>query len=54
MDSLKCSMYSFLFSIPKDAFILCIVFFYRFRKMLFEAEIIDSIFYVSRHDYNTT
>ena len=25
--------------------------FYRFRKMFYEAEIIDSIFYVSHHDY---
>ena len=43
-------MYSF-FSIPEDAFILCIGFFYRFRKMPLEAEIIDSVFYVSHHDY---
>ena len=43
-------MYSF-FSIPGDAFILCIGFFYRFREMLVEAEIIDSVFYVSHQDY---
>ena len=37
-DSGRCfySMYGFL---------------YRFRKMFFEAEIIDSIFYVSHRDY---
>ena len=51
MDSWKYSMYRFVFSIPEDAFILCIGFFYRFRKMLFEAEIIDSVFYVSHLDY---
>ena len=51
MDSRKYSMYRFFFSIPEDAFILCIGFFYRFRKMLLEAEIIDSVFYVSHHDY---
>ena len=39
-------MYRFFFSIPEDAFILCIGFFDRFRKMLLEAEIIDSVFYV--------
>ena len=43
-------MYRF-FSIPEDAFILCIGFFYRFRKMLLEAEIIDSVFYVCHRDY---
>ena len=44
-------MYRFFFSIPEDAFILCIGFFYRFRKMLLEAEIIDSVFYVCHRDY---
>ena len=43
-------MYRF-FSIPEDAFILCIGFFDRFRKMLLEAEIIDSVFYVCHRDY---
>ena len=51
MDSRKYSMYRFFFSIPEDAFILCIGFFYRFRKMLLEAEIIDSVFYVCHRDY---
>ena len=51
MDSWKYSMYRFFFSIPEDAFILCIGFFNRFRKMLLEAEIIDSVFYVCHHDY---
>ena len=41
----------FFFSIPEDAFILCIGFFYRFRKMLLEAEIIDSVFYVCHLRY---
>ena len=44
-------MYRSFFSIPEDAFILCIGFFYRFRKMLLEAEIIDSVFYVCHRDY---
>ena len=44
-------MYRFFFSIPEDAFILCIGFFDRFRKMLLEAEIIDSVFYVCHRDY---
>ena len=44
-------MYRFFFSIPEDAFILCIGFFYRFRKMLLEAEIIDSVFYVCHLRY---
>ena len=39
------------FSIPEDAFILCIGFCYRFRKMLLEAEIIDSVFYVCHLRY---
>ena len=52
MDSRKYSMYRFFFSIPEDAFILCIGFFYRFRKMLLEAEIIDSVFYVYYLRYN--
>ena len=51
MDSRKYSMYSFFFSIPEDAFILCIGFFYRFLKMLLEAEIIDSVFYVCHLRY---
>ena len=51
MDSRKYSMYRFFFSIPEDAFILCIGFFYRFRKMLLEAEIIDSVFYVCHLRY---
>ena len=51
MDSRKYSMYRCFCSIPEDAFILCIGFFYRFRKMLLEAEIIDSVFYVSHHGY---
>ena len=51
MDSRKYSMYRFFFSIPEDAFILCIGFFDRFRKMLLEAEIIDSVFYVCHRDY---
>ena len=51
MDSRKYSMYRFFFSIPEDAFILCIGFFFRFRKMLLEAEIIDSVFYVCHRDY---
>ena len=41
----------FCFSIPEDAFILCIGFFNRFRKMLLEAEIIDSVFYVCHLRY---
>ena len=51
MDSRKYSMYRCFFSIPEDALILCIGFFYRFRKMLLEAEIIDSVFYVCHRDY---
>ena len=51
MDSRKYSMYRFFFSIPEDAFILCIGFCYRFRKMLLEAEIIDSVFYVCHLRY---
>ena len=51
MDSRKYSMYRLFFSIPEDAFILCIGFFYRFRKMLLEAEIIDSVFYVCHLRY---
>ena len=51
MDSRTYSMYRFFFSIPEDAFILCIGFFYRFRKMLLEAEIIDSVFYVCHLRY---
>ena len=39
------------FPIPEDAFILCIGFFNRFQEMLFEAEIVDSVFYVSHHGY---
>ena len=39
------------FPIPEDAFIPCIDFFNRFREMLFEAEIVDSVFYVSHHGY---
>ena len=51
MDSLHILCIS-AFSISEDAFTLCIGFFNRFRKMLFEAETIDSIFYVSHH-YHT-
>ena len=45
MDSRKYSMYSFFRFWKMLLFYVC--FFYRFRKMFFEAEIIDSIFYVS-------
>ena len=51
MDSRTYSMYRFFFSIPEDALILCRGFFYRFRKMLLEAEIIDSVFYVCHLRY---
>ena len=44
-------IFFFFFSIPEDAFILCIGFFDRFRKMLLEAEIIDFVFYVCHRDY---
>ena len=51
MDSLHILyIYKFL-SISDDAFILCRVSLNRFRKVLFEAETIDSIFYVSHHDH---
>ena len=44
------SKYRF-FSISEDAFYSTYSFFHRFRKMLFEAKIIDSIFYVFGRDY---
>ena len=46
MDSRKYSMYRF-FSDSRRCFYSMYRFFYRFREMLFEAEIIDSVFYVS-------
>ena len=50
MDSRKYSMYRFFFGFRKMLLFYVWVFVYRFRKMFFEAEIIDSVFYVSHLD----
>ena len=51
MDSRKYSMYMLFFPIPEDVFILCIGFFLPIPGDVFEAEIIDFVFYVSHRDY---
>ena len=50
MDSRKYSMYMLFFPIPEDVFILCIGFL-PIPGDVFEAEIIDFVFYVSHRDY---